>query len=280
MSDEHRKKISESHKGKKLSKEHIKNISESHKGHKISEETRKKLSESHKGKKLPEEVKKKISESHKGKKFSEESRKKMSEVNKGRKHSEETKNKMSENRTGSKSRFWKGGVCQNNVALYETYVHQLMPIEEINRTRFRGLGKPDFQVRCYHCKSWFYPTANQVQYRINSINGKVSSSNNFYCSKKCKEECNIYGQRKYPKGFLSESNRPKIDPEWREMVLARADYKCEKCGSTEKLIAHHIQSATLNPMLANDVDNGMCVCYDCHEIIHKQDGCKRSDLRC
>ncbi len=56
---------------------------ESANGYKHSDETRKKMSESHKGKHLSEEIRKKLSENNsrywKGKKHSEETRKKMSE---------------------------------------------------------------------------------------------------------------------------------------------------------------------------------------------------------
>ena len=75
FSEEHRKKISESQKGRTspmkgvtLSEETRRKISESHKGHTVSEETRKKMSESQKGKKLKpftEEHRKKISEAMK-----------------------------------------------------------------------------------------------------------------------------------------------------------------------------------------------------------------------
>lgn len=72
--------------------------------HIMTEETKRKLSEAHKGRKLSEEHKKKISESNKGeksywygKKLSEETRKKMSDSQKCKTISEETKKKMSEN---------------------------------------------------------------------------------------------------------------------------------------------------------------------------------------
>jgi len=52
-SEEHKKKISEAHKGKKLSEETKKKLSEAHKGFHHSEEARKKMSESHKGKSSP-----------------------------------------------------------------------------------------------------------------------------------------------------------------------------------------------------------------------------------
>ncbi len=73
-------------KGKKckpLSEEHKRKISESEKGRKFSEETKKKISEANKGKKLSEETKMKLSKLNKGKKLSEETKKKMSKIKKG-----------------------------------------------------------------------------------------------------------------------------------------------------------------------------------------------------
>lgn len=79
--------------GKKFSEEHRRKLSESHKGKKLSEEHRRKIGESNKGKKHPhsEETKKQISEIKKanptrpwlGKTFSEEHRRKISESKKG-----------------------------------------------------------------------------------------------------------------------------------------------------------------------------------------------------
>ena len=78
------------------SEEHKKRISDSLKGRKRSEETKRKISDAHKGKKLSEEHKRKMSESMKGKPKSEDHIRKMSESRKGRKLSEETKRKISE----------------------------------------------------------------------------------------------------------------------------------------------------------------------------------------
>ncbi len=97
ISDETKKKISDSQKGRKFSKETKRKISESKKGHEVSVEIRRKLSESLKGR-IPwnkgktgvysEETRKKMSESHKGKtgyRHSEETKRKMSEVHKNKK---------------------------------------------------------------------------------------------------------------------------------------------------------------------------------------------------
>jgi len=104
------KKLSESHKGKKLSEEHKKKISKSNKKRIVSEETKKKISKSHKGKKLSEEHKKKISKSHKGKitwmkgkKHSNEAKYKNKIAHIGRKDSIETKKKKSNAMLGKKN---------------------------------------------------------------------------------------------------------------------------------------------------------------------------------
>ena len=62
--------------------------------HAVSEETKRKISESHKGLKMPLWLKEKIINSHKGKHLSEETKRKISEGNKGKVVSEETKEKL------------------------------------------------------------------------------------------------------------------------------------------------------------------------------------------
>jgi len=112
-SEEHRRKLSEAHKGKKLSEEHRRKLSEAHKGKKLSEEHKRKVSEAQKGREFSEETRRKISEANKGKKLperSEEHRRKLSEAAKGNKnrlgmkHTEESKKKMRESRRKAAAR--------------------------------------------------------------------------------------------------------------------------------------------------------------------------------
>lgn len=87
FSEEHKKKLSQVHKGKKLTEEHKRKISEGTKGHRPcvhSEETKKKLSQINTGKILSEDTKRKISETLTGIKRSPETlqkRKNNSSVN-------------------------------------------------------------------------------------------------------------------------------------------------------------------------------------------------------
>ena len=66
----------------------------------MSEETRRKMSESQKGKTVSEETRRKLSEAHKGKTVSEEHRRRLQSYNINKVVSEETKRKMSETRKG------------------------------------------------------------------------------------------------------------------------------------------------------------------------------------
>ena len=106
LTEETKKKL----KGRELSEEHKKKISESNignknaLGYKHTEEAKKKISESHKGKQPTEETRKKMSEAQKGKVASEETRKKISMGNKGKNsgkiRTEEHKKKIGESRKG------------------------------------------------------------------------------------------------------------------------------------------------------------------------------------
>lgn len=86
-------------KGKEFTAEHKRKMSEAKKGRKLgplAEETRRKMSESHKGKGFSDETKRKISESLKGKYHSAETKRKMSKAQKGKTLTAETRRKISE----------------------------------------------------------------------------------------------------------------------------------------------------------------------------------------
>lgn len=178
---------------------------------------------------------------------------------------------------GENNPNWKGG---KNFAWFDTYSPQLEKYEETRRDP----ENPDYlQVRCTYCKKWFNPKKHDVVNRIRCINGhNGNSEQRLYCEDpNCKISCSIYNQKIYLKSYKSKSNRPYVDPYWTKEVLKQANYQCEICGSEDNLTAHHIESATLNPILANDIDNGICLCKSCHyKKAHSDDGCTTSDLRC
>jgi ribosomal protein L32 len=53
---------------------------------------------------------------------------------------------------------------------------------------------------------------------------------------------------------------------WRLAVLS-VGY-CESCGSQERLEAHHILPKAQFPHLIHDINNGKCLCRNCHKLLH------------
>jgi biotin operon repressor len=64
--------------------------------------------------------------------------------------------------------------------------------------------------------------------------------------------------------------RSYIAKKWRKQVTERDDHKCQKCGSRDKLHAHHIKEFKDHPDLRWDLNNGITVCVFCHEKIHNR----------
>lgn len=67
---------------------------------------------------------------------------------------------------------------------------------------------------------------------------------------------------------------------WRKKVKKIG--KCEMCGSKERLIAHHIVPWEYSITGRTDINNGMCLCRDCHRLVHSVEeyvdymrGCRR-----
>ena len=61
--------------------------------------------------------------------------------------------------------------------------------------------------------------------------------------------------------------------EWRKAVFERDNYTCQICGKRGgKLNAHHKESFNNNPALRTALENGICICEDCHKDFHHQYG--------
>jgi transposase len=63
---------------------------------------------------------------------------------------------------------------------------------------------------------------------------------------------------------------------WREVVLQKDCYICQKCGSSKNLQAHHIYNIADYPELRYAIDNGITLCKRCHEEFHKQFGWRKN----
>jgi len=206
-----------------------------------------------------------------GKKHSEETKRKMSLSALKRSRSKEYIKKLSEAHRGSKSHSWKGGVSKLGLPLYDTYACQLWADE--TRCVFKDNLKL-VEVKCTKCRKWFIPTIDAVQNRMKFLNEKITSECRFYCSEECKENCEVFGQYKYPKGYKKLNDyytKSELDV-WRKEVLKRAGYLCEYCGEKAN-ISHHVKPKKLEPFFVLDPDYGMACCKECHNKYGHRDEC-------
>lgn len=213
----------------------------------------------------------------------EKSKAKISDSNKGRvspmlgkKHKNDTRRKISLSQYGDKHSNYKGGVAKSNIPLFDTYACKISYAEHVRSIHVEGLKV--LQVKCSKCNTWFTPTTSAVWRRIFSLNGTKGGECRFYCSDTCKDNCDIFNQKKYPK-FYNE-NKPYSERElriWREEVLRREDYKCEYCGKIAT-DAHHEKPKKLEPLFALDPDNGIACCENCHYKYGHRDECSTGAL--
>lgn len=84
-------------------------------------------------------------------------------------------------------------------------------------------------------------------------------------------------------GFMGENN-PNYNPDlpleerkgkrgyavtrWSLAVKRRDNFTCQVCGSTEKPVAHHLNSYKNDKDARYDIENGITLCRDCHTDFH------------
>ena len=163
----------------------------------------------------------------------------------------------------------------NGVPMFEHYSPLISWCED---TRPDLEDERIINVRCIKCSEWFRPTKSEMKNRIHSINRSGIDLSKFYCSDGCKHTCSIFNKQQYPEGQNPNIERP-YQTEWAKMVLDRDNYECQRCGSKDNLVAHHIKPVKTHPLLQADVDNGLTVCSDCDKnYFHQIDGCKTGQL--
>ena len=142
------------------------------------------------------------------------------------------------------------------------------------------------EAKCTYCGEWFEPARLQIRHRVDAIEGKegLGKECRLYCSDKCKNNCPIYRQRKYPKDQKPATSR-EVQPQLRQLVFQRDDYTCQKCNTHKHdlevgIHCHHIEGVRWNPIESADEDICITLCKDCHDEAHSQDGCRYHELRC
>lgn len=74
--------------------------------------------------------------------------------------------------------------------------------------------------------------------------------------------------------------KKKKHKEWRDKVLRRDNYLCQKCirygKKVEATHAHHIRTVEEYPELKYKVENGQSLCLACHNREHPEKGGRKN----
>ena len=74
------------------------------------------------------------------------------------------------------------------------------------------------------------------------------------------------------KGGVAKSNQygrgTSAYADWRDAVLSKAGRRCERCGRSGHVVAHHRWSWAGHPERRYDVENGEALCRSCHATEH------------
>ncbi len=181
----------------------------------------------------------------------------------------------SDNRYGVNCPNYKGGVDKLNVSLYSTYVERLTKYYKVYIIKHSDLELIGIDCHNNNCNTIFNPTPCSIRRRINSINGTLHGANHLYCSQECKNTCSSFAKKKYREGeYINNKNIRTHQTVWANLVKTNANYICEICGKANVvLIGHHEIPVKINPLISADIDNGICLCEDCHTKVHKLPWC-------
>jgi 5-methylcytosine-specific restriction endonuclease McrA len=125
---------------------------------------------------------------------------------------------------------------------------------------YRGKDSPHYKAElnrvCANCGKGF---------RRRRHNGKLGVFCSPQCASKGKFNSNWRGGIT-PKRLL-DRNSLRAE-EWRKAVFERDQYMCQLCGQMgDQLTAHHLREFSRFPEQRWQLDNGITLCKECHEVV-------------
>ncbi len=175
---------------------------------------------------------------------------------------------------GDKNPFWRGGkikgVCLACGKDFESYRKGNGEVQSFCSTVCAHVPriKEKVSVSCQKCGKAFLIS----EYRTSKGEGK-------FCSTACAsvsrpERPNMAGENcHWWKGGITDATikerRSSAMLRWRKRVFERDGYKCYMCGSDKPRInAHHIIPFSESKELRLDIENGVTLCLECHQLFH------------
>lgn len=94
----------------------------------------------------------------------------------------------------------------------------------------------------------------------------------------CRNNVHIEAYCDFCDRFIKNVKQYNNEEDWKKAIKERANYTCERCG--KHLVgrqAHHKVPVWFKPEWKYRLDNGMCLCTECHKQIHGYGGTIRDE---
>lgn len=135
---------------------------------------------------------------------------------------------------------------------------------ERKELKLKTTGDSIFKCQC-ECGNITYVTASNLKYRTTTSCGcynheKISGKQSHFYKPELTDEDRK--ARSFVQGY----------DKWVKDVKEKANYKCEICGSSEKLHSHHKDGYHWCKDRRTDLTNGVCLCERCHKEFHDKYG--------
>ena len=105
-----------------------------------------------------------------------------------------------------------------------------------------------------------------------------------FCSRRCATQHMVGSEApNWKDGLSTQRERARMAPDirkWRAAVFQRDGYRCQHCGSTDVLHAHHVIEWAKDEQQRFSVDNGLTLCVACHGLVHDKDFTNRRVKHC
>lgn len=134
-------------------------------------------------------------------------------------------------------------------------------------------------VICKNCGKRITPNVIEIRHRINSVNGKMSGENNFYCSDKCRNSCSLFNFRTdsidpRSKLYIKDKDRKETrNCQTNSLKQLQCDNNghnyCEKCGDIIDVELHHTHNVAKYGKSAINSAGHVLLCFRCHIEIHE-----------
>ena len=111
-------------------------------------------------------------------------------------------------------------------------------------------------------KGKHYPHTQRARIAVCPVCGKEFRAIHEYKDRKsvyCSKECWTKRGKRVKRIVRTPEFR-----KWKREVFKRDNFTCQMCGAKTMLEAHHKKEKVNFPELEYDVDNGICLCHDCH----------------